>query len=73
LDEVLIEQDDEVRRIMERVAAGKRADLEAWETAQRGAVLSAGARALGSLLEGIGSRRQAEELMCSGRPMERVG
>ena len=49
-------------------------DLEAWETALRAAVLTAGARALGSLLEGVGSGRRASKVMCDcGGVMESVG
>lgn len=50
-----------------RCAAKERSgDLEAWETALRAAVLAAGAAALGGLLEGIGSGRQAEPVDCPG-------
>ena len=45
-------QDAEVRRILEEVAASKQADLEAWETALRAAVLCAGAKRLGSCSRG---------------------
>jgi len=50
-------------------------DLEAWETALRTAVLAAGAEALGGLLEGIGSGRQAEPVNCPtcGHRMESRG
>jgi hypothetical protein len=40
------------------VAASKRADLEAWETALRAAVLCAGAKVLGELLQGVGAGRR---------------
>jgi hypothetical protein len=39
--EMAIEQDKEVKRILEKVAVAKQADLEAWETALRAAVLAA--------------------------------
>ena len=40
------------------MAASKRADLEAWETALRAAVLCAGAKVLGELLQGVGAGRR---------------
>jgi hypothetical protein len=46
------------------VAASKQLDLEAWETALRSAVLSAGAKALGELLQGIGSGREPGAIVC---------
>lgn len=56
------------------MAAARHADLEAWETALRAAVLSAGAKVLGGLLEGIGSGRQAEKVVCGcGGRMESLG
>ena len=61
---------------MLRCAAQERsADLEAWETALRAAVLAAGAKALGQLLEGIGSGRQIEPVDCPscGHRMESRG
>ena len=50
-------------------------DLEAWETALRRAVLAAGAKALGDLLDGIGSGRQADPVRCPdcGHRMESRG
>jgi len=50
-------------------------DLEAWETGLRAAVLSAGAKALGELLDGIGSGRQAEPMHCPScaQRMQSVG
>ena len=39
-------------------------DLEAWETALRAAVLSAGAKVLGTLIEDIGCGRQPEAVLC---------
>jgi len=63
-----------VRWILERVAEAKRCDLEAWEGAIRMAVLSAGAKALGALLEGIGCGRRAERVLCRcGARMESRG
>lgn len=61
---MIIEQDREVRRILQKVAASRHVDLEAWETALRVAVLSAGAKVLAGLLEGIGSGRRDREVIC---------
>lgn len=48
--------------------------MEAWETALRSAVLTAGARALGGLLQEIGSGRRAEKVICEcGEQMESRG
>ncbi len=48
--------------------------MEAWENALRAAVLSAGAKALASLLEGVGSGRQDEAIVCDcGARMESHG
>ncbi len=56
------------------MAASKQADLEAWETALRAAVLSAGARVLEQLLQGIGSGREARAVVCRcGARMESQG
>jgi len=63
-----------VRRVLERVAASRGADLEAWETALRAAVLSGGARVLEGLLEGIGSGREPGVILCTcGCRMESRG
>jgi len=52
----------------------KQADLEAWETALRAAVLSAGAKLLEGLLQGIGSGRQPCAIFCKcGARMESQG
>lgn len=49
-------------------------DLEAWETALRAAVLSAGAKVLGSLLKGVGCGRRTDKVMCEcGGKMESKG
>lgn len=61
---------------MLRCAARERwADLEAWETAIRKAVLAAGGKALGGLLEGIGSGRRGDPVDCPecGHRMESRG
>ena len=72
--QITVEQDGEVRRILEKVAASKEADLEAWETALRAAVLSAGAKVLEELLEGIGSGREDCAILCKcGTQMESHG
>jgi Uncharacterised protein family (UPF0236) len=56
------------------VAASKHADLEAWETALRAAVLSAGAKVLEQLLQGIGSGREQGAIGCQcGARMESKG
>jgi hypothetical protein len=56
------------------VAASKQADLEAWETALRAAVLSAGAKVLEELLHGIGSGREYRAIVCKcGTRMESQG
>lgn len=69
-----IEQDQEVRRILHKAAQARQVDLEAWESALRVAVLSAGAKALAGLLEGIGSGRRKVALECEcGRRMESRG
>jgi len=50
-----------VKRLLETVAKSERADLEAWETALRVAVLSCGAKVLETMLAGQGSGRREEE------------
>lgn len=62
--QVAVEQDTEVRRILQKAATARHVDLEAWETALRAAVLSAGARALEGLLEGIGSGKGHGAVVC---------
>jgi len=50
------------------------ADLEAWEGALRAAVLAAGAGCLSTLLEGVGSGRQDDAVLCPcGARMESRG
>ena len=52
----------------------KGADLEAWETALRAAVLCAGAKVLGELLQGVGAGRGDRAILCScGTRMESQG
>lgn len=51
--QVVIEQDGEIRRILEKVAESKHTDLEAWETALWAAVLSAGAKVLEQLFASV--------------------
>jgi hypothetical protein len=52
----------------------KKADLEAWETALRAAVLSCGGKILGKLLKGIGSGRSSGAVICQcGTRMESQG
>jgi len=56
------------------VAASRQADLEAWETALRAAVLSAGANVLGELLDGVGAGRMDHGILCScGTRMQSQG
>jgi hypothetical protein len=72
--QIALEQDAEVRRILQKVAVSRHADLEAWETALRAAVLCAGARVLGDLLEGIGSGKGHEAVVCKcGTRMQSLG
>ncbi len=72
--ELAVEQDQEVGRILKQVAQARHVDLEAWETALRAAVLSAGAKALGQLLEGVGCGRQDKPVICDcGVRMESRG
>ncbi|MFH1741158.1 MAG: ISKra4 family transposase [bacterium] len=61
-------------RILAQAARERHADLEAWETALRAAVLAAGAKALGALLDGIGSGHRPTPLLCEcGTRMESQG
>jgi hypothetical protein len=63
-----------VKQILQKVALAKEADLEAWETALRAAVLSCGAKILVGLLEGIGSGRRPGRVVCRcGTAMESQG
>ncbi len=56
------------------MAASKEADLEAWETALRAAVLCAGANVLGELLRGVGVGRVGRAILCPcGTRMESQG
>ena len=54
-----------MNRVLATAAREKRADLESWEMALRKAVLVAGAKALSTLLEGIGEGRRKEPVLCS--------
>jgi hypothetical protein len=52
----------------------RQADLEAWETALRAAVLSVGAKVLGELLQGVGAGKVGHEVLCRcGTRMESQG
>jgi len=63
-----------VNWILERAAEANHVDLEAWETALRCAVLQAGAGALQTLLDGIGSGPQVAPVLCGcGSLMESRG
>ncbi len=56
------------------MAASQQVDLEAWETALRAAVLSAGAKVLEQLLHGVGSGREPQAILCQcGTRMESQG
>lgn len=70
-----VEQDLEVQRVLKQTASARQVDLEGWEMTLRTAVLSAGARMLENLLEGIGSGRQMEPPACPdcGQRMESRG
>lgn len=61
---MVVEQEQEVNRILERAAKAKHADLESWEIALRAAVLCAGSKVLGSLLKGIGAGRREAPVTC---------
>ncbi|GBE02711.1 hypothetical protein BMS3Bbin06_00445 [bacterium BMS3Bbin06] len=72
--EVVIEQDKEVSRILQKAAQQKHSDLESWEGAIRAAVLRAGAKALGELIWGIGCGRREAPMKCScGATMDGKG
>ena len=72
---MIIEQDFDVQRVLQCAASARGADLEGWETALRSAALTAGANVLGQLMDGIGSGRQTEPVVCPscGRPMVSQG
>jgi len=53
-----------VRRLLEVTSRSEKADLEAWETALRVAVLACGAKVLAGLLAAQGSGRREEEIVC---------
>lgn len=56
------------------MAMAEEADLEAWETALRAAVLSCGAKVLAGFLEGIGSGQRRGGVFCEcGKRMESQG
>ena len=56
------------------MAESKQTDLESWETALRAAVLSAGAKVLEQVLQGIGSGREPRSIVCEcGTRMESQG
>jgi len=63
-----------VNWVLGKVAKSKGFDLEAVEGALRAAVLAAGGRLLGELLEGVGSGRRGEPVICKcGKRMESRG
>ena len=72
--QVEVEKDAEVVRLLERVGAAGKVDLEACECALRPLALAAGAKALGVLLEPVGKGRRDEEVVCEcGTPMKSRG
>ena len=72
--QVAVEQNGEVKRVLEKIAQAKEMDLEGWENALRSAVLAAGAGALEALLRGVGCGREPEAVWCTcGRRMESRG
>jgi len=69
-----VEQDREVKQLLETAAKTGKADLEAWETALRVAVLACGAKILADMLSEQGSGRREEDVRCRcGRRMESRG
>lgn len=62
--EAAIEADREIKQLIERVAVSHKFDLEAMEATLRAAVLLAGAKALGGLIEGLGCGRGENPVMC---------
>ena len=63
-----------MKRFLERASREHGVDLESWEFGLRSVVLLAGARLLEGLLEGVGSGRMGEPVMCScGSRMTSLG
>ena len=63
-----------MKHLLETVAKSKVADLEAWESALRMAVLACGAKVLAGMLTEHGSGRREEAVLCRcGRRMESQG
>lgn len=61
-------------RFLKQAAKEKNVDLESWEFGLRRAVLAAGANLLQDMLEGLGSGRQDEPVICGcGTRMESRG
>lgn len=61
-------------RFLERAASERGVDFEAWEFRLRAAVLSAGARLLEGMVDGLGRGRRCAPLMCScGARLESKG
>lgn len=63
--QIEIEKDAEVVRFLKRARNAKGIDLEAWESGLRPLVLAVGAKALESLLAGIGSGQSSGTVQCS--------
>jgi hypothetical protein len=53
-----------VKRFLHRAGAERGVDLESWEFGLRSAVLSSGARLLEDLVDGVGSGRRDEPVVC---------
>lgn len=63
-----------MKRFLRRASAERGVDLESWEFGLRRAVLSSGARLLEDLVDGVGSARRGEPVVCScGRRMDSHG
>ena len=72
--QIVLEQNGEVKKVLETIIQAKQMDLEACENALRRAVLAAGATALEGLLRGVGCGRESQEVLCGcGGRMESQG
>jgi hypothetical protein len=69
-----LEQNREVKRVLEKISQAQQIDLEAWEDGLRRAVLAAGAAVLEGLLRGVGRGRGPQGVLCAcGGRMESQG
>ena len=63
-----------MKKFLVRASAEHGVDLESWEFGLRQVVLSAGARLLQKILEGVGSGRRGQEVLCAcGKRMQSRG